>query len=379
MPCFGEVFGNASSHQHGFGQQAAALVDTARRQVAGLLGCEPAEIVWTSGASESDNLALKGVAEAYADRGRHLITAVTEHRAVLDVCGRLERNGFEVTYLAVEADGRVDPERVAAAFRADTILVSLMLANNEIGVLHPIREIAEYCRARGVLFHTDAAQALAWVDCRVSALGVDLMSISGHKIYGPKGVGALYVRRRRPRVRLIPRIEGGGHERGRRSGTLNVPGIVGLGKACALAAAERQGDAERVGELRNVLLELLRAAVPGLTVNGGLRHRLPNNLNVALPAIDAERLLIELTTVAVSSGAACSDPGAGGSYVLKALDGADDAAERSLRFGLGRSTTRAQIERAVREIARAVESHRQRPNAEVGSSCGDPCAVGGWA
>ncbi len=379
LPCFGEVFGNASSRQHATGRRAAALVETARRQVADLLDCEPSEIVWTSGASESDNLALKGVAEAYAHRGKHLITAVTEHRAVLDVCGRLERGGCEVSYLDVDEEGLVDPESVAATLRDDTVLVSLMLANNEIGVLQPVREIAELCRARGVLLHTDAAQALAWVDCRVSQLGVDLMSISGHKICGPKGVGALYVRRRRPRVRLVPRIEGGGHERGRRSGTLNVPGIVGLGKACELVAAERREDAGRTGELRDLLLRLLSEAVPDLTVNGSLRHRLPNNLNVAFPGIDAERLLAELTTVAVSSGAACSDPGAGGSYVLKALNGVDDPSGRSLRFGLGRSTTRAEIERAAREITTALQRAPQPLATEVAASCGDPCAdAGGW-
>jgi len=360
LPCFAGAFGNASS-QHAYGRSAAGLVERARGQVARLLGCESAEVVFTSGASESNNLALKGIAEAYAHRGRHLITAVTEHRAVLDVCGRLESRGFDVTYLKVDAEGRVSPQAVAQALRDETILVSLMLANNEIGVLHPIREIAEMCRERGVLVHTDAAQALAWIDCDVARLGVDLMSISGHKAYGPKGVGALYLRRRKPRVRLVPRIEGGGHERGRRSGTLNVPGIVGLGAACELVAAERRQDSEKVGRLRDLLLRRLRQSHPGLAVHGSLEHRLPNNLNVSFPDVDAERLLGELSTVAVSAGSACSSPGSDGSYVLKTLPDAGDAAGRSIRFGLGRSTTEMEIANAAAEVADAVAFLRPKP------------------
>ena len=374
LPCFTDVFGNASS-PHAFGRAAAELVEHARGQVAGLLVCEPSEVVFTSGASEGNNLALKGVAEAYAERGRHIVTCVTEHRAVLDVCGRLERRGFEVTYLEVDADGRVAPEAVERALRDDTILLSLMLANNEIGVLHSIREIAEICRRRGVLVHTDAAQALAWVDCRVDQLGVDLMSISGHKAYGPKGVGALYVRRRRPRVRLVPRQEGGGHERGRRSGTLNVSGIVGLGQACELIRSERALDCERIGALRDLLLQGLRHREPDLTVHGSLLYRLPNNLNVSFPGVLAEQLLGELSTVAVSAGAACSSPGSDGSYVLKVLPGAAEAAGRAIRCGLGRATTEFEIERAVREVADAVTRCRLHPVAEVDVACGAPCAV----
>ncbi len=355
MPCFGEVFANASSLQHGPGRAAEALVDHARQQVADLLACSVTEIVFTSGASESNNLALKGVFEARRTPGpAHLVTAVTEHKAVLDVCGWLEKRGIEVTYLPVEADGRVDPERVRRALRPHTVMVSLMLANNEIGVLHPVREISRSCREAGVLLHCDAAQALAWLDCEVDALGVDLLSLSAHKAYGPKGAGALFVRKRRPRVRLSAQIDGGGHERGRRSGTLNVPGIVGLGKACELAADRRVADGERVAALRDHLLDRLRAELPELRVHGSLEHRLPNNLHVSLPGIDTDFLLEHLPDVAISSGAACSSRATDTSHVVKALPQGREAVGSTLRFGLGRSTTREEIEFAARAVAEGV-------------------------
>lgn len=371
MPCFGEVFGNAASGQHAFGRAAAAKVETARGEVAALLGCLPSEIVFTSGATEADNLAIKGVADAYAGRGRHLVTCATEHRAVLDSCARLERRGFEVTYLGVDEDGRVDPAALEAAIRDDTVLVSLMLANNEIGVVHPIAEVSQVCRERGVLLHCDAAQGLAYLDCRVDVLGVDLLSISGHKIYGPKGVGALYARRRGPRVRLVPRMDGGGHERGRRSGTLDVPGIVGLGRACALVADGRIAEAEDVRRLRDLLLERLKARLPDLEVHGSLAHRLPNNLNLSIPGVEATDLLERLDTVAASSGAACSSASTDGSYVLKALPGSGDAVDRgSLRLGLGRFTTPSEVERAAVEIADAAVACRLTPKPPIADACG---------
>lgn len=355
MPCFGEVFANASSRQHAPGRAAEALVDHARHQVAELLDGSPTEIVFTSGASESNNLALKGVVEARRMPGAvHVVTAVTEHKAVLDVCGWLESRGVEVTYLPVETDGRVDPDRVRSALRPQTVLVSLMLANNEIGVVHPLREVSRICRERGVLLHCDGAQALAWLDCRVDELGVDLLSLSAHKAYGPKGVGALYVRKRRPRVRLSSQIEGGGHERGRRSGTLNVPGIVGLGKACELVAERREADGERVAALRDSLLRCLRKELPDLQVHGSLEHRLPNNLHISLPGIDTDHLLECLPEVAISSGAACSSGATDTSHVVKALPEGNGVVGSTLRFGLGRTTTRDEIEFAARAVADGV-------------------------
>lgn len=377
LPCFGSVYGNPAS-RHALGRAAAERVESARGRVAGLLGCEGREIVFTSGATESNNLAIKGVAELARQRGRgdrppHLVTATTEHKAVLDVCARLERRGYEVSYLGVGADGRIDPETVRRAIRDETVLVSLMLANNEIGVLHPIAALSTICRERGVLLHCDAAQALALVDCHVERLGVDLLSLSAHKAYGPKGVGALYLRRRRPRVRLLPQIDGGGHERGHRSGTLNVPGIVGLGMACELVAAEREHDARRLAPLRDRLLERLRQTFPALVVNGSLEHRLPNNLNVSIPDLPADRLLDQLDGVALSSGAACSSPNASGSYVIEALPGGRERASGSLRFGLGRSTTADDIELAADRLIAAIlalEPASPAPLLECGVVCG---------
>ncbi len=371
MPCFGDVFGNPASRQHAVGRRARAHVEAARTEVASLLGCAPAEIVFTSGATESDNLAIKGVVGAQARGGHHVVTAVTEHKAVLDTCAALEHQGIDVTYLPVETDGRVDPARVGAALRDDTVLVSLMLANNEIGVVHPIAEIAALCKERGILLHADAAQALAYLDCDVDRLGVDLLSISSHKAYGPKGVGALYCRRKRPRVRVVPQLHGGGHERGRRSGTLNVPGIVGLGRACALIAAERSDESSRVGALRDDLLSHLVEAVPSLRVHGSMTHRLPNNLNVSVPGLSSEALLEALDSVAVSSGAACSAANADGSYVLKALPGAGpSAAESSIRIGLGRYTTEDEVRRAARDLVAAIHEQLANPVTAVAAVCG---------
>lgn len=365
LPCLGEDFGNPASIQHAWGRRAAARVERARGQVADLLGCEPSEIVFTSGATESDNLAILGAVGAAKDarpgRSVHLVTATTEHKAVLDACAELQRRGVDVAYLGVERDGRIDPAAVEDALRDDTLLVSLMVANNEIGVVHPLPDLAELCRRRGVLLHADAAQALATEDCRIETLGADLLSISGHKIYGPKGVGALYVRRRRPRVRLAPQIHGGGHERGRRSGTLDVPSIVGLGTACELAVHRRDTDRIRLCALRDRLLAGLRTAFPELLVHGSLRHRLPHNLNVALPGVDAKALMDEVHGVAFASGSACTSSSADGSYVVQALikaqgeslDNAEDGASRALRFGLLRTATEDEIDRAVAEIVRA--------------------------
>lgn len=386
LPCFTEDFGNASSRQHGFGRAAAERVDRARTQVADLIGADPREIVFTSGATEADNLGVKGVvATAARTRDRlHVLTVATEHKAVLDCCARLEAEGsgharVDVGYLGVDADGRVDPERLEAALRPETVLVSVMLANNEIGVVQPVAEIAAVCRRHGVLVHTDAAQALAHIDCRVDRLGVDLMSLSAHKAHGPKGVGALYARRRRPRVRLTAQMDGGGHEHGRRSGTLDVPGIVGFGAACALIDAERSSDAARLASLRDRLLAGLRDAFPDLIVNGSLAHRLPGNLNISIPGLDSERLLARLESVALSSGAACSDPGAGGSYVVKALAAAEgldaDAAARradgSLRFGLGRATTATEIDTAIAALRIAIRRQLREP-ARANVECGVP-------
>lgn len=372
VPCFGGqhgdggFYGNAASRQHAFGRRAQVLVEDARRQVSTLLACDPREVVFTSGATESINLALKGVAASVHQQGspqskRHIVTCVTEHKAVLDACQRLEdqrleQEGYEITYLPVDDDGRVRPEDVRAALRGDTLLVSLMYANNEIGVIHPIEEIGAICKEHGVLLHCDAAQALGYLNCDTDRLGVDLLSISGHKIHGPKGVGALYVRRKRPRVRLEAILDGGGHERGMRSGTLNVPGIVGLGRAASLVTQLRDEEAERLARLRDLLLERLAVGWPELRVNGSLEHRLPHNLNVSLPGVDAETLMETLETVAISSGAACSSASADGSYVLKALPGGREYAESSIRLGLGRFTTEDEILFAAAEITNAARA-----------------------
>ena len=366
LPTFTKMFGNAASRDHAFGWEAEALVEQARDRVAALIGADPVEIVFTSGATESDNLAIKGVAGVYGAKGRHVITCQTEHEAVLETCRSLEAGGFEVTRLPVQPDGLVRPDELAAAIRDDTILVSIMYANNEIGVIQPIGEIGRLCKARGVLFHCDAVQAMEWVAIDARALGVDLLSISGHKMHGPKGVGALYARRRGPRVRLQPQISGGGHERGLRSGTLNVPGIVGLGKAAEIVAAQREEDTRRVRGLRDRLLDAIASRLPKVVVNGSLERRLPNNLHLSFPGIRAETMLKGMRDLAVSSGAACASATQEPSHVLRALGVPDELAECSLRFGLHRFTTPEEVAFAADQVVRTVQRLREKiPRASI--------------
>jgi cysteine desulfurase len=359
LPYFTTDFGNAASKSHAFGWRAEEAVEAARAEVARLVGGEARELVWTSGATESDNLALKGAARFHAARGRHLVTCKTEHKAVLDSAKALERLGFEVTWLDVEPDGRLDPERVRRALRPDTVLVSVMHANNETGVVHPVAEIARRCREAGVLVHCDAAQSAGKLPVDVEALGVDLLSLSAHKVYGPKGVGALWVRRRPARARLLPEMDGGGHERGLRSGTLNVPGIVGFGKAAELARLEGPAEAERVRALRDRLQAGLLAGLGGVAVNGSLEHRLPGTLNVSFSGVEGEALLLAARDVAVSSGSACTSASLEPSYVLRAMGVSDALAHASLRFGLGRFNTEEEVDHAVRVFVAKVNHLRE--------------------
>ncbi len=359
LPFFTESFGNAASRSHAFGWRAEEAVEEAREQVARLVGATAREIVWTSGATESDNLAVKGVARFHGARGRHVVTCRTEHKAVLDSARALEREGFEVQYLDVERDGRLDPARVAAALRPDTVLVSVMHANNETGVVHPIAEIAELTRARGVTFHCDAAQSAGRIPLDVEALGVDLASLSAHKLYGPKGVGALYVRRRPVRARLLPLLDGGGHERGLRPGTLDVPGIVGFGKAAELARAALDDEPARLLALRERLRAGLLGGIEGVTVNGSLEHRLPGNLNVSFEGVEGEALMMAVREVAVSSGSACTSASLEPSYVLRAMGVSDGLAHASIRFGLGRFNTEEEVDHAVRLFVEKVKRLRE--------------------
>lgn len=358
LPYFTTDFGNAASKSHAFGWKAEEAVEEGRGQVARLIGASAKEIVWTSGATESDNLAIKGAAHFYQSKGKHLVTCKTEHKAVLDSMHALERQGFEVTFLDVEKDGRLDPARVKAALRPDTILVSVMHANNETGVVHPIAEIGRITRAAGVLFHCDAVQGAGKLPFDVDELNVDLASLSAHKMYGPKGVGALYVRRK-PRVRLVAEMDGGGHERGFRSGTLNVPGIVGFGKAAELAMAEMGAEAERVLAQRERLRAGLEQALDLVTVNGSLEHRLPGNLNVSFAYVEGEALMMAVKDVAVSSGSACTSASLEPSYVLRAMGVSEDLAHSSIRFGLGRFTTDEEVEYVVRLFAEKVRKLRE--------------------
>jgi cysteine desulfurase len=359
LPFFTDVFGNAASRSHPFGWAAEEAVDRAREQVARVIGADPKEIIFTSGATESDNLAIKGVAEMYADKGDHIITLVTEHKAVLDACKRLEKDGKRVTYLPVRPDGLVDLDALKAAIEEKTILVSIMAANNEIGVIQPLAEIGKICRERGVLFHSDAVQAYGKVPLSVQEMNIDLASITAHKIYGPKGVGALYVRRRNPRVRLSAQMDGGGHERGFRSGTLNVPGIVGLGKAAELMQEEMAAETERLTFLRDKLKRGIMDAIDETYVNGHETLRLPGNMNISFNYVEGESLLMGLKDIALSSGSACTSASLEPSYVLKALGVGDELAHSSLRFGLGRFTTEEEVDYVVNRVIAEVDRLRE--------------------
>ena len=359
MPFFTSKFGNAASRNHPFGWEAEEAVEAARKQVADLIGANPKEIIFTSGATESNNLAIKGAAEMYREKGNHVITCVTEHKAVIDTCKKLEKQGLRVTYLPVKKDGRINLDELKSAITDKTILITIMAANNEIGVIQPIAEIGAIAKEKGILFHTDGVQAVGKVPFDVTALKVDLVSISGHKIYGPKGIGALYVRRRNPRVLLAEQISGGGHERGMRSGTLNVTGIVGLGKAAELCKQEMVRDTERLRQLRDRLNAELHKNLDEIYINGSIEHRLPHNLNISFAYVEGESLLMGINDVAVSSGSACTSASLEPSYVLKALGAGDDLAHSSIRFGLGRWTTDEEVDYVVDKLTKVVRRLRE--------------------
>ncbi len=359
IPYFTDHFGNAASRNHPFGWEAEEAVDYAREQVARLIGADPKEIIFTSGATEADNLALKGVYEMYASRGNHIITATTEHKAVLDTCKHIEKLGGEVTYLEVKENGLIDLKELEAAIKPTTILVSIMYANNEIGVIQPIKEISAIAKRHGALLFTDATQAVGKIPVDVNKDGIDLMAFTAHKMYGPKGVGALYVRRKNPRVKVTAQMDGGGHERSMRSGTLNVPGIVGFGKACELCQLDMAKDTEQIGKLRdkleNSLLKLEEAYV-----NGSKEHRLPHVSNISFKYVEGEGLMMGFNkNIAVSSGSACTSASLEPSYVLKALGLGDDLAHSSLRFGLGRFTTEEQIDYTIDQVSTTVLKLRE--------------------
>jgi cysteine desulfurase len=359
LPYFTNQFGNAASRNHPFGWEAEKAVESAREQIAALIHASPKEIIFTSGATESDNLAIKGVAEMYREKGNHIITMVIEHKAVLDTCKRLEKYGYQVTYLPVGKDGRIDLDDLRRALTPKTILISLMYANNEIGVLQPIEEIGRIARERKVLFHTDATQAVGRIPFDVEQFNVDLASLSAHKMYGPKGIGALYVRRKNPRVQVAPLIDGGGHERGMRSGTLNVPSIVGFGKACEIARAEMPAERERMRGLRDRLKNNLFGRLDEIYINGSMEHRLPNNLNVSFAYVEGESLLMGINDVAVSSGSACTSATLEPSYVLKALGVGEDLAHTSIRFGLGRFNTEEEVDYVTDRVVETVTRLRE--------------------
>jgi len=358
IPYMTDMFGNAASRNHPFGWAAEEAVDYAREQIAALINCNPKEIIFTSGATESDNLAIKGVFEMYASKGNHIITATTEHKAVLDTCKHIEKLGGKVTYLKVNSEGLIDLNELEAAITDKTILISLMYGNNEVGVIQPIREISAMAKKRGILFMTDATQAVGKIPVDVEADGIDLMAFSAHKMYGPKGVGALYVRRKNPRVKVTAQMDGGGHERGMRSGTLNVPGIVGLGKACELCRLEMEKDTAHVTRLRDRLEKEL-TKIEESYVNGSREHRLPHVSNISFKYVEGEGLMMGVKDLAVSSGSACTSASLEPSYVLKALGLSDDLAHSSLRFGLSRFTTDEQIDYAINHVTEAVSKLRE--------------------
>ena len=359
LPYFTEHFGNSASRNHPFGWEAEEAVDKARKQVAELIGAVAKEIVFTSGATESNNLAIKGVAEMSRAKGNHIITTVTEHKAGSDTCKRLEKEGYRVTYLPVQKDGLISLDELRAAISDQTILISIMTANNEIGVIQPIAEIGAIAKEKGILFHTDAVQAAGKIPFNVNDLKVDLVSLSAHKMYGPKGVGALYVRRRNPRVLLAEQISGGGHERGMRSGTLNVPGIVGLGRAAEICKAEMATETARLRKMRDRLNDELHANLDEIYVNGSMEHRLPHSLNISFAYVEGESLLMGLNDVAVSSGSACTSASLEPSYVLKALGAGDDLAHSSIRFGLGRWTTEEEVDYVAEKLTNVVRRLRE--------------------
>jgi cysteine desulfurase len=363
LPYFNVKFGNAASRNHAFGWEAEKAVEIAREQVAKLIGATAREIIFTSGATESNNLAIKGIAEMYREQGNHIITQATEHKAVLDTCKKLEKQGFVVTYLQPQADGLIDLDELKRAIVTEgpnkTILVTIMYANNEIGVIQPIAEIGKICHEKKVLFHTDGVQAVGKIPVDVQKDGINVMSLTAHKIYGPKGVGALYVRRRNPRVQITEQINGGGHERGMRSGTLNVPGIVGLGMACEIAGAVMETESARLIEMRDYLKAKLEAALDYTQVNGTMEHHLPGNLNMSFVYVEGESLLMGINDIAVSSGSACTSATLEPSYVLKALGLGDEVAHSSIRFGLGRFNTKAEVDYVADKLINVVQKLRE--------------------
>ncbi len=358
LPYLNENFGNPASRHHQYGWQAEEAVENGRAVIARVINAEPREIYFTSGATESNNLAIKGVAESYRRTGDHIITCVTEHKAVLDVCGQLEKRGIRVTYVPVDEYGLVDPREIAAAITDKTILVSLMTANNEIGTIHSIESVGKLCHEKRVLFHTDATQAVGKIPVDVGSMNIDLMSFSAHKLYGPKGVGALYVRRRNPRVRLTPQIDGGGHENGLRSGTMNVPGVMGFGKALEISADVMEEESRSLSQLRNRLQELLFDGLDEIYVNGHPEFRLPHNLHISFIGVEADALMMEMKDVAVSSGSACTTASPEPSHVLRALGLGDDRVHSSIRFGLGRFTKEEEVEYVAERVIEAVRRLR---------------------
>ncbi len=359
LPFFREHFGNAASRNHAFGWVAEEAVEKARKQIASLINANPKEIVFTSGATESNNLAIKGVAEMYSEKGNHIITAATEHKAVLDTCKRLEKRGCRVTYLPVRPDGLIDLDQLRDSITDKTILVSIMYGNNEIGTIQDIRTIGQICHEKGVLFHTDATQAVGKIPVDVIADNIDLLSCTAHKMYGPKGVGALYVRRKNPRVQLTAQMDGGGHERGMRSGTLNVPGIVGFGKAAELCQQLMPEEMPRLQRLRDKLKDGILAELDEVYINGTMERRLPHNLNMSFAYVEGESLLMGINDIAVSSGSACTSATLEPSYVLKALGAGDDLAHSSIRFGLGRFTTEEEIDYTIGKVVEVVKKLRE--------------------
>ncbi|MBN8568296.1 MAG: IscS subfamily cysteine desulfurase [Ignavibacteria bacterium] len=359
MPYFTKVYGNAASRSHQYGWEAEEAVENARKQIADLIGCTTKEIVFTSGATESDNLALMGIAEMYASKGNHIITLPTEHKAIIDTCKYLERHGKEVTYLSVDEFGMVDLDALRNAIKDTTILVSIMMANNEIGTIQPVAEIGKICREKGVIFHTDATQGVGKIPVDVNAMNIDLMSFTAHKMYGPKGVGALYVRKKSPRVKLSEQMHGGGHERGMRSGTLNVPGIVGFGKACEICNQEMESESKRLTYLRDKMINTFLERVEYSYLNGHPTQRLPHNVNVSFEYVEGEGLMMGIKDLAVSSGSACTSATLEPSYVLKALGRGDELAHSSIRYGLGRFTTEEEVDFAIEQTIETVNHLRE--------------------